>query len=107
MTCAGFCVVAALSRYTSGMPLDSLRSRMGKSFLTRATSSMASLPQPADDGVPHFLAHVVQRDLREERLEEPFDHDAPRAQLVEAARAQVEDLLGVDLADGGAVARGD
>src|SRR5687768_12130015 len=45
MTARGFCVVAALSRYTNGLPWT-CRCRMGKSLRTSSTLYMACLPDP-------------------------------------------------------------
>src|SRR5581483_2363155 len=102
MTCVGFCVVAALSRYTRGFPPETLRSRMGKSLRTAFASSMVtpgpptpSTLQPPDEGAAKLLADLLHGHLLQQGAEEALHDEALGRQLVEAARLEVEELLGV------------
>ena len=47
MTCCGVCEVAALSKYTKGLPFT-LRERMGKSFRMVSTLNMALCLAPIE-----------------------------------------------------------
>src|SRR4030042_6707027 len=109
MTATGFCVVAAWSRHTSGLPCT-VRCNIGKSLRIASTSSVmpASFPLPAarqlapegaDNAPPQAVAPQALPALPEEPL-----HDRLRRPLPgEAAGRHIEKLLLVPGTAGGAV----
>src|SRR3954447_2934292 len=108
MTAKGFCAVAALSRYTSGLPWI-VCFRTGKSWRTRSTSNVVEtwllrvliefLEQDPLERVPQCrYLDAVHNVLRE-----GVGQQTASVTLVDAARLHVEQRLGVELADGGAV----
>src|ERR1035441_7468244 len=108
ITANGFCAVAALSRYTSGMPWM-VCFRTGKSSRTFCTSKQAGLSLLTV--LMEFLEkdplqRVFQRrDLNaiHDILREGVGQQGARLLLADAARLQVEQRLRVQLPNGGAV----
>src|SRR5271165_4169834 len=109
MTTAGFCEVAAVSRYTSGRPSNS-RAKIGKSARTPARPPEGVLMKrsfSATGGIRldvlarrgelagHLLAHECLKrlvcELCYQRLEEPLDDHPHGRRAVEAAGLHVED----------------
>src|ERR1035441_4421246 len=107
ITANGFCAVAALSRYTSGMPWM-VCFRTGKSSRTFCTSKPAAislLTVLMEFLEKDPLQRVFQRrylDAVHDVLRERVRQQAARLLLADAARLQVEQRLRVQLTDGGA-----
>src|SRR5688572_715566 len=121
MTGRGIWLEAALSRNTSGLPFTS-RSRIGKSARTRATSSASAALSAAlsiavivpvlslhrGAGLRHHrpleaLDDRAHRYALDDRRAEGVRQQVAGGALRQPAAAQVEQLLGVELADRGAV----
>src|SRR5690242_15799675 len=103
ITAKGFCAVAALSRYTSGLPWM-VCLRTGKSSRTRSTSKVVEtwllrvliefLEQDPLQRVPQCRNLDTVYDVLRERV----GQQAACVLLVDAARLQVEQRLRVELA---------
>src|SRR5689334_12289734 len=108
ITCRGFCEVAALSRYTSGLPWTVCLST-GKSSRTFSTSNAAEiwllrlliefLEQDPLERIPQGLRLYAIHNV----LREGIGQQAARVLPVDTPGAQVEKRLGVQLPDGRAV----
>src|SRR3546814_3795334 len=120
---------APLSRYTSGVPFM-CSARTGKSLRTRSTSkawvelspdrrcglscprvAMSVLPgtagQPVADGGHQRRADALGGDVVHALGQEGLDEQGPRRGFRDAAGAQVEERIVVEVAGGGAVAADD
>src|SRR5664279_5140943 len=116
ITANGFCAVAAESRYTSGLPwMYCLRT--GKSSRIFSTSKPAVAPAvaPAVTWLLSVLMKFLEKnafqripqrlyfDAVDHVLRERVGQQAAGLALADAARLQVEQGFGVELADGGAM----
>src|SRR5262245_58245873 len=123
MTCSGFWLVFALSRYTSGLPCTSSR-RMGKSARTRSTSKARAFDTPGLEPGPagwtasgsvlvigkvpvqlreqlalELLPQMIDGNTRQHFAGVRVNQHVARVALGEPARAQVEHRLFVELPD--------
>src|SRR3546814_25584 len=128
-TAVGFWAEAPLSRYTSGLPCT-CSPRIGKSLRTRSTSkarvelspdtgcvlscprmAMSVLPgaagQPVADGGHQRRADALGGDVVHALGQEGLDEQGPRRGFRDAAGAQVEERVVVEVAGGRAVAADD
>src|ERR1035437_7282662 len=121
-TAKGFWAVAALSRYTSGLPWM-VCLRTGKSWRIFSTSKPASKPRGSPPVAPAVvgLLSVLMKFLEQNPLQriqqrlcfDAIDHvlrksvgqQAAGLAFADAARLQVKQGFGVELADGGAIDR--
>src|ERR1035437_8131461 len=116
ITAKGFWAVAALSRYTSGLPwMFCLRT--GKSWRIFSTSKPAVAPAvaPVETGLLSVLMKFLEKnpfqriaqrlhfDAIDYVLRECVGQQAAGLALADAARLQVEERFAVELADGGAM----
>src|SRR4051812_36751579 len=108
MTACGFCAVAALSRYTSGLPWI-FCFRTGKSSRILSTSNAVAtalvsvLMEFLKESGGKRLSQGLDLDAVDDVLRERGDQQVPRIDLADAARLQVEHHFRIELADGRAV----
>src|ERR1035441_4777093 len=107
-TAVGFCAVAALSRYTKGLPWMCCL-RTGKSSRIFSTSKPAAitllsvLMEFLEEELFQLLAQVGDLDPVDDVLCERVSQQAARLLFADAARLQVKQRFGIQLADSGAV----
>src|SRR5579872_2775328 len=108
ITANGFCAVAALSKYTSGLPwIFCLRT--GKSSRIFSTSNpiasmlRAVLMKFLEENFFQLLLQRRNFDPVEDVLRERIRQQAPRLAAPDAARLQIEQRFVVQLSDGRAV----
>src|SRR5438552_12841769 len=92
MTWRGFCDVAALSKYTSGLPLPTLRARMGKSGRKFLGSNMAH-PSAGSVDLHLYLAAVYPHRIGLDRIDRGQTQRLPAAHVEARAVAWALDLV--------------
>src|SRR5882757_7576192 len=112
MTGCGFCEVAALSRYTSGLPwIRCLRT--GKSSRICSTSKgvvtglVRVLMEFLEENAFQRICQRFHLDAVDNVLGEGVDQEVPRVDFRDAARLKVKQHLAIELADGSAVGAAD